>query len=84
MPQHKSAAKRVRQSAKRRTRNRYHRSQMRTMMKKLRQTEDPSQAQALLRQMKAYLDRLATKRIIHKNKAANYKSELERHVNALS
>ena len=56
---------------------------MRTMMKKLHQTEDPSQAQALLRQLKAYLDRLATKRIIHKNKAANYKSELERHVNAL-
>ena len=83
MPQHKSAAKRVRQSAKRRTRNRYHRSQMRTMMKKLRQTEDPSQAQALLRQVKAYLDRLTTKKIIHKNKAANYKSELERHVNAL-
>ena len=83
MPQHKSAAKRVRQSAKRRARNRYHRSQMRTMIKKLRQTEDPSQAQPLLRQIKAYLDRLATKKIIHNNKAANYKSELERHVNAL-
>ena len=41
------------------------------------------QAQQLLRQVKAYLDRLATKRIIHKNKAANYKSELERHVNTL-
>lgn len=83
MPQHKSAAKRVRQSAKRRARNRYHRSQMRTMIKKLRQTEELSQAQPLLRQIKAYLDRLATKKIIHKNKAANYKSELERHVNAL-
>ena len=83
MPQHKSAAKRVRQSAKRRARNRYHRSQMRTMIKKLRQTEGPSQAQPLLRQIKAYLDRLATKKIIHNNKAANYKSELERHVNAL-
>ena len=83
MPQHKSAAKRVRQNARRRTRNRYHRSQVRTMMKKLRQTEDPAQAQDLLREVKAYLDRLATKRIIHKNKAANYKSELERHVNVL-
>ena len=83
MPQHKSAAKRVRQNARRRLRNRYHRSQMRTMMKRLLETEDPGQAQALLRQAKAYLDRLATKRIIHKNKAANYKSELERHVNAL-
>ena len=56
---------------------------MRTMIKKLRQTEELSQAQPLLRQIKAYLDRLATKKIIHKNKAANYKSELERHVNAL-
>ncbi len=83
MPQHKSAAKRVRQNAKRRSRNRLHRSRMRTMMKKLRQTEDSDQAQQLLREVKAYLDRLATKRIIHKNKAANYKSELERHVNAL-
>ena len=83
MPQHKSAAKRVRQNARRRTHNRYHRSPMRTMMKKLRQTEDQEQAQQLLREVKAYLDRLATKRIIHKNKAANYKSELERHVNAL-
>ncbi len=83
MPQHKSAAKRVRQNAKRRTRNRLHRSRMRTMMKKLSQTEDSDQAQQLLREVKAYLDRLATKRIIHKNKAANYKSELERHVNAL-
>lgn len=84
MPQHKSAAKRVRQNAKRRARNRLHRSQMRTMIKKLRQTEDRDQAQQLLRQAKAYLDRLATRRIIHKNKAANYKSELERHVNALA
>ena len=83
MPQHKSAAKRVRQNAKRRARNRLHRSRMRTMVKKLRQTEDSAQAQQLLREVKAYLDRLATKRIIHKNKAANYKSELERHVNAL-
>ena len=83
MPQHKSAAKRVRQNAKRRARNRLHRSRMRTMMKTLRQTEDPAQAQQILREVKAYLDRLTTKRIIHKNKAANYKSELERHVNAL-
>lgn len=83
MPQHKSAAKRVRQNAKRRTRNRLHRSRIRTMIKTLRQTDDPAQAQQLLRDVKAYLDRLATKRVIHKNKAANYKSELERHVNTL-
>ena len=84
MPQHKSAAKRVRQNAKRRDENRYHRSRMRSLMKKLRQTEDQEQAQLLLNDVKSCLDRLATKKIIHKNKAANYKSDLEQHVNALS
>jgi len=84
MPQHKSAIKRVRQNIKRRARNRVHRSRMRTMITRLRQTEDQEQARQLFRDLKAYLDRLATKGIIHPNKAANYKSELERHVNALS
>jgi len=83
MPQHKSAAKRVRQTEKRRARNRHHRSRMRTLIKKLRATEDRQEAEALLNDTKAYLDRLATKGIIHKNKAAHYKSDLERHVNAL-
>jgi small subunit ribosomal protein S20 len=54
------------------------------MIAKLRQTEDPEQAQQLLREVKAYLDRMATRGIIHTNKAANYKRELQRHVNALS
>ena len=83
MPQHKSAAKRMRQNEKRRARNRDHRSRMRTLIKKLRATEDPQEARALLKDAKSYLDRLTTKGIIHANKAAHYKSDLERHVNAL-
>ncbi len=84
MPQHKSAAKRVRQSETRRARNRVHRSKMRTMIKKLRASEDSAAASALLIDVKAYLDRMSAKGIIHKNKAANYKSELEKHVNTLA
>ena len=84
MPQHKSAAKRVRQNERRRIRNRFQRSRMRTMIKKLRATDDKSQAQELLNDVKALLDRLAGKRIIHHNMAANYKSELEGHVNKLA
>ncbi len=57
---------------------------MRTMLKKLHNLQDKQEATAQLNQVKAYLDRLATKGIIHKNKAANYKSELEKRVNALS
>ncbi len=80
MPQHKSAEKRVRQAAKRRVRNRNHRSRMRTMIKKLQGEQDQAQATQLLNEVKAYLDRLATKGIIHPNKAANYKSALEKSV----
>ena len=83
MPQHKSAEKRVRQNENRRIRNRIHRSKMRTMMKTLETTEDKNQAVNLLNDAKAYLDRLATKGLIHKNKAAHYKSMMERRVNAL-
>jgi small subunit ribosomal protein S20 len=57
---------------------------MRTLLKKLRTEENRDQATALLNDAKAYLDRLASKGVIHKNKAANYKSELEKHVNALA
>lgn len=83
MPQHKSAVKRIKQDAKRRERNRYKRTRMRTMMKELRETTDESVAAEKLTATKSYLDRLASKGIIHKNKAANYKSELELHVNKL-
>ena len=83
MPQHKSAAKRVRQSERRRMRNRKHRSKMRTMIKALWLEEDKEKAAALLKEVKATLDRMATRRLIHKNKAAHYKSRLERKVDAM-
>ncbi len=83
MPQHKSAIKRVRQNEKRRHHNKDHKSRVRTLMKKIRAADDKDEAQELLNEAKAGLDRLASKNIIHKNKAANYKSKLEKHVNAL-
>ena len=83
MPQHKSAAKRVRQSESRRARNRVHRSKMRTMIKKLRDMEDQGPARELLVEVKSYVDRMSSKGIIHKNKAAHTKSQLDRFVNSL-
>ena len=57
---------------------------MRTMVKKVLQSEDSAQARALYPEVQAYLDRLATKGIIHRNKAANYKRQLMRRVQALA
>jgi small subunit ribosomal protein S20 len=84
MPQHKSVEKRVRQNATRRTQNRVHRSRMRTVIKKLKETENPDEAATLLKEVKSTLDRMVNKGILKKNTAANYKSSLEKSVNALS
>lgn len=82
MPQHKSAAKRARQSERRRLRNRYHTSRLRTMIKKLQALEDATAARAYYNEIKGYLDRLAAKRVISPNKAAHTKSRLERRLSA--
>lgn len=83
MPQHKSAAKRVRQDAKRRLRNRYQKVRVRTLIKDLRAETDPAAAATKLSTIQAQLDRLAARRIVHPNKAANTKSQLERYVQEL-
>ncbi|MFN3597127.1 MAG: 30S ribosomal protein S20 [Rubricoccaceae bacterium] len=83
MPQHKSAAKRVRQAAKRRQFNRYHKTRVRTMIKDLQATNEPEAARAKLDAVKAQLDRLAGRRVMHPNTAANTKSRLEQYVNSL-
>ncbi len=83
MPQHKSAEKRVRQNEKRRARNRYHKVRVRTMVKRLEAMDDKTEAEPLLNEVKGYLDRLATKRVITSNRAAHTKSHLDKLVNAL-
>ncbi|PSQ81449.1 MAG: 30S ribosomal protein S20 [Bacteroidetes bacterium QS_8_68_15] len=83
MPQSASATKRVRQNKKRRDRNRRQFNRVRTKMKRLRTLEDADEAAQLLNDVKSGLDRLAGKNVIHENKAANYKSELQKHVDSL-
>jgi small subunit ribosomal protein S20 len=73
----------MRQNEKRRKRNQSRKSRVRTKIKKLRATEEKEAAQDLLNDVKGELDRLAAKGIIHKNKAARRKSQLEKHVNGL-
>ena len=84
MPQHASAAKRVRQDAKRRLRNRYQKVRVRTLIKSLQAETDPAAAEVKLNAAKSQLDRLAGKRVLHPNKAANVKRQLERHVRSLA
>lgn len=83
MPNTKSAEKRVRQERKRAAHNRAQRSRLKTAIKKVTQAESADEAQAALQESAALLDRFASRRLIHRNKAARKKSQLARHVNTL-
>jgi small subunit ribosomal protein S20 len=72
----KSVVKRVRQNERKRTQNVFQRSSLKTAVKKVRAAENQETAKQELVKTSALLDRLAAKKIIHKNKAANLKSKL--------
>ena len=76
MANHKSSLKRIRQTEVRNLRNRYYGKTMRNAVRKLRATTDKDEAQKMYPEVQKLLDKLAKKRIIHKNKAANLKSKL--------
>lgn len=84
MANHKSSLKRIRQTETRRLHNRYYAKTMRNALRDLRATSDKEQAQAMLPKLQEMLDKLAKRNIIHKNKAANLKSSVAKHVNALA
>ena len=84
MANHKSSIKRIRTNATKRLRNRYQAKTTRNAIKKLRTSTDKAEATTLLTKVTSMLDRLAKKNIIHKNKAANKKSKLTKHVSKLS
>ncbi len=84
MANHKSAEKRIRSSRKRRERNRYQHKTTRNAIKKLRNTTSKEEALEMLPRVISMIDKIAKNHIIHKNKAANLKSKLTKHVNSLS
>ncbi|TPV34098.1 30S ribosomal protein S20 [Paucihalobacter ruber] len=83
MANHKSALKRIRSNEKKRVINRYQHKTTRNAIKKLRELTDANEASAALPGIISMVDKLAKKNIIHKNKAANLKSNLTKHVAAL-
>lgn len=83
MANHKSALKRVRQTATRKARNAYQHKTTRNAVRDLRATTGKKEAAELLPKVSAMLDKLAKRNVIHKNKAANLKSSLTKQVNKL-
>lgn len=84
MANHKSAIKRIRQTETRRIRNRYHAKTMRNALKSFRSIKDKKEAEEKFPKLAAFIDKLAKKDVIHKNKASNLKSKLARQLNAMA
>ncbi len=84
MAHHKSAKKRIRQTAKRRLQNRYYAKTARNAIRDLRAMSSKPEAETKLKEVISMVDKLAKKNIIHKNKASNLKSSLALFVNGLS
>jgi small subunit ribosomal protein S20 len=83
MANHPSAAKRARQSEKRKAENKYYAKTARNAVRKLRATTEKDQASEMLPSVSSMLDKLVKKNVIHKNKASNLKSGLQKHVQNL-
>ena len=87
MANSKQAAKRAKQAAKQRTANMGLRTTLRTAIKKVKAaiaTGDAKAAQAALDANVSTIDRIADKKIIHKNKASRHKSRLSAQIKALA
>ena len=83
----KQAAKRARKSIRQRAANVSLRTELRTAIKKVKaaiEAGDAAAAEAALRAEQSHIDRIADKRIIHKNKAARHKSRLAAQIKALA
>jgi small subunit ribosomal protein S20 len=84
MANHKATKKDVRQSAKRRERNKYYGKTTRNAIRDLKAITDKTAAGEKTPDIISMIDKLAKRGVIHKNKASNLKSKLSKRVNAMA
>jgi small subunit ribosomal protein S20 len=84
MPNIKSSQKRMELSRKWAAENRTARSKIRTAIKKVRQAQAVQDAEAGLGEAVSLLDRAGRKNLIHPNRVARLKRQLQLRVNTLS
>ena len=86
MPNHKSAIKRMRQNEKRRLRNKAYKTRVKNAIKKVKvfvENKDAENATKSLLEAVSIIQKVAGKKIIHKNNASRKISKLTRLVNGL-
>jgi small subunit ribosomal protein S20 len=80
MANHSATKKDTRQAAARRDRNRYYGKTTRNAIRDLKEIKDEKGQAEKLPSVVSMIDKLAKRGIIHKNKAANLKSQLAKRV----
>jgi len=83
MANHKSSIKRIRSNEAKHVNNKYQAKTTRNAVRKLRATTSKKDAGEQLIKVSSLLDKLAKRKVIHKNKAANLKSKLTKHIQGL-
>lgn len=87
MPIIKSSEKDLRRTARRTQQNRAAKGKLRSSLKRVRAALGDNQAEGARQSMRdatPVLDRAVTKKVLHKNAAARYKSRLMRQLNRLN
>jgi len=84
MDRHKQQIKRDRQDLKRRAINAQNKSKMRTLIKNVMSHDDAKKATDSYASAISFIDRMASKNLIHKSNAARQKSKLTNYLNSLS
>ena len=83
MASHDSAIKAHRQNVIRREANRQYRSRLRSALRAIRaaiDSGDPAKVKDALRETISLVDKMAGKKVIHRNAAARYKSRLAKRI----
>lgn len=78
-----STKKRIRQANKARLKNNMYESKMKTLVKNVSKSTTKSEAESNLLEAKSFVDKIAHKHIIHKNKASHIKSRMQKVVNEM-
>ena len=78
-----SELKRVRQSRKANKYNNHYKTMMKTSIKKALGSSKKEEGETLKNQAFKIIDKVQSKGVIHKNKAANQKSRISKHINKL-
>ena len=83
MDRHPQQIKRERQDIIRKNRNIRNMSKLRTLINNVLQTNDPVEADLVYKNTVSIIDKMVSKRLIHKNTAARRKTQITRHINSI-